>query len=93
MLWYIILFVLVQLLDDSPAIQQLGLLIDPMRLSLRFRGHNSEEIDDQMCTGEYIRCTILNCHLRILLLLTIVFCWYTRMCMYREGYILRVKPT
>lgn len=49
----------VQLLDDSVAVEALGLMVDPLRLSLRLIGRDSRtELDDPMCDEDGIYCEL-----------------------------------
>ena len=39
------------LLDDSPLIQHLRWVIDPLRLTIAFQGESAVDIDERMCEG------------------------------------------
>ena len=43
---------LLKLLDDSPLLQTLQFVVDPLRLTMHFEGESAVEVDEQMCEGK-----------------------------------------
>lgn len=38
-------------------LQRMGLVVDPMRLTVQFNGYNAQDIDDNMCEGKIVVLT------------------------------------
>jgi arginine/lysine/ornithine decarboxylase len=48
----------VVILDDSVEVRQLGLHVDPLRLTVHFACANNQDVDDSMCASEGIYCEL-----------------------------------